>query len=92
MKKSNNFFFICFFPIFGTLSLYAQDRGPVLQIREVVGQNATIGKQWAVFIAINQTCPYSPCMRYKRPSSKIRGQSSPRTASWKACGYSLCPR
>lgn len=52
MKKS--FCFICFI-ILSTITVSAQDRGlsQVEIIKSIVGQDVAVGKQWAVFIAID---------------------------------------
>jgi len=70
MKKTYIFFLICFFTMF---SVTAQSRGGELEKSQ--GSNATVvtvGKQWAVFIAIDQYSEWDPLLYPVKDAREIK--------------------
>jgi len=58
--------------IFPLFCAAAQDRGIKITAAETLGANAVIGKQWAVFIAIDRYREWSPLSNPVRDATEIR--------------------
>jgi len=69
MKKATGLLIIILF--ISGLNCYAQDRGRS-SIQTVVGQNVSVGKQWAVFIAIDRYKEWGPLSNPVKDAKEIR--------------------
>ena len=72
MKNMTKFFMAFYLLVFAFFSLPAQDRGLAVVAKEYLGPSVNIGKQWAVFIAIDRYQEWGPLTNPVRDAKEIR--------------------